>query len=271
MRLLVFISCILISAFSIKNSTAISIETTQPGLMVVKGHYFGENLIINNPSDGGEFCVKEVVVNGDKTQNQLLSNAFEVDLGCHNLEYGTEIVIEISHNDECSPVIVNPEALEAESNFSFKKEKWNRREEKMNWNIVGKPGDENFEIQQYRWEKWVTITTHNTADSIAENYYENTLIPHNGRNLYRIKIVDKLGNTIYSSDIKCNSRNEEVFLVSSKIKEKIIFTAQTFYQIYTEQGVFIKSGFGLEVDVSNFEKGEYWINYDTNTESFKKK
>jgi hypothetical protein len=271
MRLFVFISSILISFFIAKNTAAISIETTEPGLMVVKGHYFGKNLIINNPSKGSEFCVKEVVVNGKKTNNQLRSNAFEVDFACHNFDYGTLVVIEISHNTECSPEIINPEALQAESNFSFKKEKWNRREDKISWSIIGQPGDENFEIQQYRWDKWVTVVSLSPQDSVSENFYEKNLVPHNGRNLFRIKASDKQGNTIYSSDVKCSSRNEEIYLESTKVKEKIVFTAQSFYQIYTEQGIFIKSGFGLEVDVSDFEKGVYWINYDTKTEEFKKK
>jgi len=252
-----------------KQDYATNIVTSEAGVMVVKGQYFGKNIIINNPSKGSGFCVKEVSVNGEKSDDQLLSNAFEIDLLSYGFDFGEEIKITIKHSIGCKPQLMNPQALEPEKNFSFTKAKWNRKKDLIYWTTRGQAGEEAFEIQHYRWEKWVTVASVNIKDSVSLGTYEKQVIPHNGRNLFRIMVVDKYGNTIYSKDVKCSSRNDEIFLKSSKVKKgKLIFTGQTQYQIYDERGLFIKSGFGLEVDVSDMIKGKYWVNYDIKSEEF---
>ena len=252
-----------------KQNHATNIVTSEAGVMVVKGQYFGKNIIINNPSKGDGFCVKEVYVNGKKSDDQLYSNAFEIDLLTYGFQFGEEIKITIKHNTGCKPQLMNPQALEPKKNFSFTKAKWDRKKDLIYWTTRGQAGEEAFEIQHYRWEKWVTIAYVNIKDSVSLDFYETLVIPHNGRNLFRIMVVDKYGNTIYSKDVKCSSRNDEVFLKSSKAKKgKLLFTGQTQYQIYDQRGLFIKSGFGIDVDVSDMIKGKYWVNYDIKSEEF---
>ncbi len=259
----------IISVVFCKQNHATNIVTSEAGVMVVKGQYFGKNIIINNPSKGDDFCVKEVSVNGKKSNDQLSSNAFEIDLLTYGFQYGDEIKIIIKHNAGCKPQLMNPQALEPEKNFSFTKAKWDRKKDLIYWTTRGQAGEEAFEIQQFRWEKWVTVALVGIKDSVLLDSYEKQVIPHNGRNLFRIMVVDKYGNTIYSKDVKCSSRNDEVFLKSSKAKKgKLLFTGQTQYQIYDQRGLFIKSGFGIDVDVSDMIKGKYWVNYDIKSEEF---
>jgi hypothetical protein len=49
------------------------------------------------------------------------------------------------------------------------------------------------------------------------------------------------------------------------VKDEIIFTAETLYEIYDSYGNIVKKGFGKTVDVSNLPKGIYYINYDNST------
>ena len=64
---------------------------------------------------------------------------------------------------------------------------------------------------------------------------------------------------------------KEVFITSLKVKDEILFTEETAYEIYDDIGNFIKDGYSLKVTVSDLPKGKYYINYDNKTELISKK
>ena len=43
------------------------------------------------------------------------------------------------------------------------------------------------------------------------------------------------------------------------------------YEIYNDKGAIISKGVGVKADVSSLPMGDYFLNYDTKTEIFKKK
>jgi hypothetical protein len=128
-----------------------------------------------------------------------------------------------------------------------------------------------FEIEQYRWEKWVRVGTVNSKDSISLNTYSCKIIPHYGKNLFRVKLVDPKGNITYSNPVKLQSKTPEVMLVKTTVETSIEFTGETLYQIYDEKGIRLLNGSGSNVDVSSLMAGKYWVNYDNKTELIKKK
>ena len=81
--------------------------------IILEGHYNGNNLFVKNPpsSDGLGFCANEVIVNGDRTSDELNAENFEIDLKATGVREGGAIKIEIKHEKGCDPIVLNPEVL----------------------------------------------------------------------------------------------------------------------------------------------------------------
>lgn len=81
--------------------------------IILKGHYNGNNLFVKNPPgpDGLGFCVNEILINGNKTSDEVTSAAFEIDLKASGVREGHEITVEIKHYKGCGPTVLNPEVL----------------------------------------------------------------------------------------------------------------------------------------------------------------
>ena len=89
------------------------------GEITLKGNYYGFNLYVLNPSVGESFCVKEVYVNNKLTKDEIRSNSFEIDFSQLDLKVGDAITIIIRHSDDCTPKVINPNALTANTSFSY--------------------------------------------------------------------------------------------------------------------------------------------------------
>lgn len=88
--------------------------TTKTGTSIIlKGTYNGNNLFIKNPPgpDGFGFCVNEIMVNGNRTNDEITGENIEIDLKASGVHEGHEITIEIKHYKGCEPTVLNPEVL----------------------------------------------------------------------------------------------------------------------------------------------------------------
>jgi len=237
---------------------------------VLKGNYYGFNLHVLNPSMGDGFCVTGVLVNNNSTQDEINSNAFEIDLSQLKLKIGDPVIVVIKHKKGCTPEVVNPKALQPSENVSFISPKADKTG-KLIWGIKGNLMDEPLIIEQYRWNKWLKIGELASGDTVRRNFYSFEFVPHTGLNQFRILFNDVNGNPVSSKTIKYTSRNPEVTLESTKVTEKLIFSAETQYEIFDLKGNFISEGFAKEIEVIDLEKGKYWLNYDNKSVNFTKK
>lgn len=88
--------------------------TTSTGTSIIlKGHYNGNNLFVKNSMgpDGLGFCVNEILINGDRTSDEIASENIEIDLKASGVREGHEITIEIRHYKGCEPKVLNAEVL----------------------------------------------------------------------------------------------------------------------------------------------------------------
>lgn len=77
--------------------------------MLIKGSYKGKNVYLQNPHDGTtKYCIQEVYVNNRK-MDVPQSSAIEVNLS--HLKLADEVTIRVIHFDECSPKLINPQAI----------------------------------------------------------------------------------------------------------------------------------------------------------------
>ena len=240
----------------------------------VEGTYQGKNLYVQNPMDdeGFGYCATKVTVNGDIMPGGTSVGAFEIDFSLFNIEIGEPVFIVIEHNDGCKPKILNPEVLLPRSTYSIVDMNVSS-EGKLTFTTKGEQGKLPFFVEQYRWNKWVTVGEVLGKGNGQENAYEFGLTPHSGENTVRIVQVDHSGTKRPSEEAKFVSGAPVVTKTPAKVKNEIKFVAngnavETRYEIYDAYGNIVKKGVGSSVNCSNLLRGVYYINFDNVNEKF---
>lgn len=244
------------------------------GVIALEGTYQGKNLYVQNPfaGSGVGFCIHEVTVNGDVTTDEINSSAFEIDLSNHGLEIGEEVVVKIKHKDDCKPKVLNSEVLDPKSTFDIEDMEIDEKDSLLKWTTKGETGKLPFIIQQYRWNKWVRIGEVQGKGGPDKNSYDYKFHPHSGENKFRVIQEDYTGKTNTSpSKTYRNTDGEELDFSPKKVRDEIVFTGESMFEIYDQYGNIVKKGFDKKVDVENLEDGVYYLSFDNRTEKFIKK
>lgn len=241
----------------------------------ISGIYQGENLYVMNPfaPSGVGFCIYEVLVNGEISTDEISSSAFEIDLSIHGFTLGESIEIIIKHHDGCTPKILNPEVLKPKSTFTIESIQVNKSG-KLTWISSGEVGSLPFYVEQFKWNKWVNITTVNGVGTPGVHNYSSNIQFVSGLNKFRVKQIDYTKKPRYSQVITYKNLAAPVTFKPGngmKTSKEIKFSAATNYEIYDYYGQLKKKGNGTVVDVSSYKAGTYFINYDNKTETFEKK
>jgi len=242
-------------------------------VIAVGGHYQGRDIYIQNPfsASGVGFCVYEVRVNGLVTTDEINSSAFAVDLAMLNLNFSDPVTIEIAHKDGCDPIIINPEVLKPLSTFEVVAIRVSENG-LLKWATKNESGKLPFIVEQFRWNKWVKVGEEEGHGNPGENKYQFQLVPHFGINKVRVKQVDSTKKPRYSKAMEFESNLPPVVFSPVKVKKEISFSSKTLYEIYNMYGNMIARGYADKIDVSNLERGKYYLNYDNNFgDTFEKK
>ncbi len=242
------------------------------GEIVVEGVYQGKNLYVMNPfaSSGIGFCVYEVRVNGQVTTDEINSSAFEIDLSVYQFKIGDKVKVEIKHKDNCTPKVLNPEVLKPKSTFKIETmtiENGNT----LKWVTTNEAGSLPYVVEQYRWNKWIKVGTVDGKGTPGTHTYSMEVHPNSGMNKFRVKQIDYTKQPHYSKEFTYRSKQPPVTFSPKKVETEIKFSSPTLYEIYDYYGNIVKKGFGDKVDVSGLKKGEYFLNYDNQMDTFKKK
>ena len=242
------------------------------GVIIIEGKYQNKNLYVQNgyAGSGVGFCTYEVSINGQVSTDELNSTAFEIDFSQFQIKPGTEVVVEIKHKDDCNPKILNPDALKPRATFEMVSLNISS-EGLLKWTTKNEAGSLPFVIEQFRWNKWVYSGEINGNGTSGINEYSFQTTPHSGENKFRIKQVGYETQPKYSETIKYISSNEKMTFASSKTDNTIAFSGETLYEVYDPYGVIVKRGYGKKLDVSNLEKGNYYLCYDNSMTEFRKK
>jgi hypothetical protein len=240
----------------------------------VEGTYQGKNLYIQNPmaDDGFGYCATKVTVNGDVMPGGTNMGAFEIDFANFNLAIGEPVFIVIEHNEGCTPKILNPEVLLPRSTFVVTAINVTSSG-KLTWKTTGEQGKLPFQIEQYRWDKWVTIGEVEGKGSSGANAYEFAVSPHSGLNTIRVVQVDHSGSKRESKQVTFQSNVPVVVKSPAKVKDMIYFSSngkpsETRFEIFDAYGNIVKKGVGAAVNCQNLIPGAYYINFDNVNEKF---
>lgn len=239
--------------------------------IVLNGTFQGDNLFVKNPfaPSGVGFCVYEVTVNGLTTTDEINSSAFEVDLSVYGFKKGEALTIEIKYKEDCQPMVLNAEVLKPRS--TFETISIAVKNNQINWTTTKESGSLNFDIEQYRWNKWIKVGTVTGTGKIDGGSYSSKVRLHSGQNRFRVKQVDYKGKPRYSKETSIVSDKAVVSFSPSRVDELITFSDETMYEIYDIYGGIIFKGYGKEIKVSGLDKGKYYLNMDNKLTSFTKK
>ena len=240
----------------------------------IEGTYQGKNLYIQNPmdDDGFGYCATKVTVNGDIMPGGTNMGAFEIDFANFNIAIGESVFIVIEHNEGCKPKILNPEVLLPRSTFVVSQINVSGLG-KLTWQTTAEQGKLPYIIEQYRWNKWVTVGEVQGKGTQGTNDYEFNVTPHSGENTVRVVQIDHSGSKRTSKEVKFISNVPSVTKSPVKVKDLISFTAngkpvETRYEIYDAYGNIVKKGVGSSVNCQNLLSGAYYINFDNVNEKF---
>jgi len=247
--------------------------------MSIEGYYQGKNLYVQSAlcNDGFGYCATKVTVNGKIMPGQIENGAFEINFENFNMKIGQPLFIVIEHNDGCQPKIINPEVLLPNSTFNIEEIKFNQ-DGFLSWETTNEEGELVFEIEQYKWNKWVVIGEVMGSGKKERSSYAFDVFKHSGVNKIRVSQVGNSGIKRSSKEIVFNN----IKVVPPSLKtvnefKSIIFVSnsqkkyETKYEIYDAFGNIVKKGLSYEVDLSNLKKGIYYVNYDNVNERIIKK
>lgn len=235
------------------------------GVIILEGHYQGVDLYVQNPygSSGVGFCAYKVTINDNVTTDQVESSAFIIDFTTQGLKVGDAVIVKIFHKTDCQPKVLNPEVLRPKSTFETKSIKVNDSQV-LKWVTTGEQGKLTFQVEQYRWNRYIKIGEVEGDGTASENSYEFKITPTSGENKFRVVQVDYTGKKRMSPKATYQSSTDKIDLVSAKSKT-LDFSGETLFEVYDTYGNLVKKGFGKNPNVENLQKGLYYVNFDSKT------
>lgn len=250
---------------------AACIQVGHAGTIVLEGKYQDKNLYVQNgyAGNGVGYCTYEVTINGQTTTDEVNSSAFEIDFSAFQIKPGTPVVVEIRHKDDCSPKVLNPEALKAKATFEIENISVDKNG-LLNWSTKNEMGSLPYIVEQFRWNKWIPVGEVKGNGSMTNNTYSFQTVPHSGENKFRVKQVGFGGVAKSSDPVILASTVGQPSFTFNKGDKAIAFSAETMYEVYDIYGNIIKRGYGNQLDVTNLSKGSYYLCYDNIMTDFKK-
>jgi hypothetical protein len=237
----------------------------------IKGTYQGENLYVKNPfaSSGVGFCVYEVTVNGMTSTDEINSSAFEIDLNVFGFRIGEQITVAINYKEGCTPRVLNPDVLSPRATFEI--ESLKIEGENLVWTTRNESGPLPYHIEQFRWNKWVTIGEVTGKGVPGAHSYSVPLRLHAGENRFRIRQTDTRKQNKYSAELNHRTTKPAVTYTIATGGNEVVFSQPTMYEVYDNYGRIVFKGFGDQVKIGPLEKGRYYLNFDNKLDYFIKR
>jgi hypothetical protein len=249
-----------------------NIEVDKEGIIILEGKYQQRNIFIAQAlgAEGFGFCAYEIRVNGNLIVDEINSSAFEIDLAPFNFELGQDIIIEIKHKNGCAPKVLNPGGLKPKPTFETVDIKINE-DQILEWVTENETGSLPFIVQQYKWNKWIDVGEVQGKGVPQISNYAFHVDFTSDINKFRVVQIDPDGKIKKSTTVEIESSKPKLTYTYTKSKQEIVFSNETGYEIHNKFGDLVLKGYNNSVNVAALVKDEYWISFDSCTESFTKK
>ncbi len=239
-------------------------------VLVLEGSYQNKNLFVSNSmsDDGVGFCAFEVRVNGDVTSDEINSSAFEIDLSQFQFNPGEKVVIQIKHKTGCAPKVLNPGGLQPLPEFEITQMDVSP-EGMLEWSSQKEASELPYIVEQYKWNKWVKAGEVESKGTAGKYNYKFKVNLTSGSNKLRLVQRNMDGKMKMSSSVTVTSTEASVEMKQEK--DIVKFSRPTAYEVYDAYGQIKKRGLDSQIDLSQLEKGDYYINFDNTNQKIRKK
>ena len=105
----------------------------------------------------------------------------------------------------------------------------------------------------------------------GKNVYRFQVSLTSGTNRFRVAQKSYEGEWRKSQTVEVPSSITPVTFHYDKKTKLVVFSGETFYELYNPYGQIVKRGFGSSLDLTTLQKGEYYISYDNRTDKFIRK
>ena len=109
----------------------------------------------------------------------------------------------------------------------------------ISWETTSESGKLAYQIEQYKWNKWIVVGEVNGEGVKSISNYSFTVIPHSGENKIRVSQTDNTGE---------KRSSKEVVFINNKIKTPILKTQNDYESIS-----FMVNDKKVEVSVDPYE------------------
>jgi len=244
-------------------------ENTSSQSFVISGNYQGKNLYVQNPfaSNMKDFCTDEVFLNEVKIMDNIKSSAYEIDLS--SVAVNSFVNIKITHKEDCKPKILNSQVIRSINNFVFAT--FTIDEGEIKWITKGESKNSRVFVEQFLYNNWIVLKEVPSKGSASSNSYAYPTNHNSGLNKYRIRVLEKDGNSFYSKTFEYVATLPEVTFFPKRVANKIYLSRATDYEIVDGYGNPLLKGKGKEITCENLSEGVYYLNIDNKTEKFLKK
>ena len=177
--------------------------------------------------------------------------------------------IKITHKDDCKPKILNSQVIRSTNNFIFVS--FNIDESEIKWTTKGEKKNNRVFVEQFLYNNWIVLKELPAKGSATSNTYFYPTNHNSGLNKYRIRVLEKDGNSYYSKTFEYMATLPEVTFFPKRVANKIYLSRATDYEIVDGYGNPLLKGKGKEITCDNLTEGVYYLNIDNKTEKFLKK
>lgn len=176
----------------------LSVPMSHGAEIMISGQYQGQNIYVQNPfgMDRKEYCTEEVFVNDKLVLSHPEVGAYEIDLSY--LPLNTPITIKIVFKEGCKPYIVNPQVIGVDD---FKFITIEVGEGEVRWITAKEPASGTYSIERFEGENWTEIAQVAAKGGKVNNFYKLPMSPASEGNIFRIKMTQPEGLTLYSREV----------------------------------------------------------------------
>lgn len=234
------------------------------------GVYQGKSLFIQNPYDQeiNGFCITSVSINGKQQAFNYKLSAIKIDFT--GMSKNSPVTIRITHRAGCSPIIINRDAINYHTTFSF--QEISVTDSVLVWQTRGEREHTRYVLERYENGIWLEQDTIPAEGTFGGSMYVHFPEIKEGANKLRLRYIFPGGNYLYSREIDFHHYPEPVTFTPFVAERELVLSRAARYEIFDAGGDLVLTGKGATVDISKLPRGEYVIYFnDTDPGAFTKK
>ena len=241
-----------IAALSLVLSTVGQIRASE---IIINGLYHGENLLIQNPLSAGasDYCVDQVYVNDVLVLENPRISAVEIDL--ESFQLYEPLAIKLVHKDDCTPYLLNPEALVFKRAFSFHSIKSDGFA--IRWVGSGEDSTATYHLDKAIDGLWTKIGDAPATGGFGTSEYSIDVNHDFGVNMYRVRYQSPSGFSKSSKQVEYLRIQEPLTFSPRNVQTGITLSRSAFFEVFDLEMNQITKGEGTQINLQGLPRGNY--------------